>query len=130
MRFALLLLHRCARLTGAPVTSTTARAHRRRVARAPKDATGRGGGTALTIDRRAQPNAIGIGYSGGPVMLGTPDVYYIWYGNWSGNSATTLLPDFMSNLGGSPYFNINTTYYDSQGRHITEQIHYAGIDHR
>src|SRR5512143_1253929 len=25
----------------------------------------------------------GINYHGGPVMLGTVNVYYIWYGNWS-----------------------------------------------
>src|SRR5438132_11253626 len=35
----------------------------------------------------------GITYHGGPVMLLTTNVYYIWYGNWSGNSATTILPD-------------------------------------
>ena len=96
----------------------------------PKDATGRGGGTALSLAGVANPDAIGIGYGGGPVMLGTPDVYYIWYGNWSGNSATTLLPDFMSNLGGSPYFNINTTYYDSQGRHVTGPDPLRRLDHR
>lgn len=93
---------------------------------APAHASGRGGGTALSTAGTIRPDAVGIGYGGGPVMLGTPDVYYIWYGNWSGNSATTLLPDFMSNLGGSPYFNINSTYYDSSGRHITGQVHYAG----
>ena len=26
----------------------------------------------------------GINYHGGPVMLGTTNMYYIWYGNWSG----------------------------------------------
>src|SRR5437868_1286083 len=30
----------------------------------------------------------GISYRGGPVMLGTVNVYFIWYGNWSGNTAT------------------------------------------
>ena len=25
----------------------------------------------------------GINYHGGPVMLGTTNVYYIWYGNWN-----------------------------------------------
>ena len=28
----------------------------------------------------------GIVYHGGPVMLGTVNVYYIWYGNWAGNT--------------------------------------------
>ena len=93
---------------------------------APAHASGRGGGTALGVATDARPNATGIGYGGGPVMLGTPDVYYIWYGDWSGDSATTLLPDFMANLGGSPYFDINTTYYDSQGRHLSGQVRYAG----
>jgi hypothetical protein len=52
-----------------------------------------------------------IGYHGGPVLLGTTNVYYIWYGDWSGNSATSILTDLMNNIGGSSYFNINTTYY-------------------
>ena len=42
----------------------------------------------------------GINYHGGPVMLGTVNAYYIWYGNWSGNSAPTILTDFIQNLGG------------------------------
>jgi hypothetical protein len=68
----------------------------------------------------------GISYHGGPVMLGTTNVYYIWYGNWSGNSATTILPNFASNIGGSPYFNINTTYYNGLGNHVSNSVHYAG----
>lgn len=70
--------------------------------------------------------AMSIGYQGGPVMLGTPDVYFIWYGNWAGSTALTVLPDFMSNLGGSPYLKINSTYADSQGRAVTGDVHYAG----
>jgi hypothetical protein len=27
----------------------------------------------------------GIFYHGGPLLLGTPNMYYIWYGNWAGN---------------------------------------------
>src|SRR5713101_5100513 len=54
----------------------------------------------------------GIFYHGGPVMLGTTNIHYIFYGNWSGNSATTILPDLAASLGGSPYFNIETTYYN------------------
>lgn len=34
----------------------------------------------------------GIEYHGGPVMLGPHNVYFIWYGNFSGNPALTILP--------------------------------------
>ena len=56
----------------------------------------------------------GITYNGGPVMNqpnGT-NVYFIWYGNWSGDTSKEILTDFLQRIGGSPYFNINTTYYD------------------
>ena len=68
----------------------------------------------------------GINYHGGPVILGTTNVYYIWYGNWSGNSATTILQNLAQGIGGSPYFNINTTYYDGSNRHVTNSVSYAG----
>jgi phosphate-induced protein 1 len=68
----------------------------------------------------------GISYHGGPVMLGAPNLYYIWYGNWSGNTAQNILTNFASSLGGSSYFNINTTYYNGNGQHVTGLAAYAG----
>ena len=68
----------------------------------------------------------GIFYHGGPVMLGTPNIYYIWYGAWSGNSATTILTNFVSSLGGSSYEMINSTYYDGSNTHVSGDLHYAG----
>jgi hypothetical protein len=56
-----------------------------------------------------------IQYHGGPVMIGTNHFYYIWYGNWSGNSAPTILDAFASTLGGSSYWNMFTTYYQIVG---------------
>jgi hypothetical protein len=77
----------------------------------------------------AKPSTNGILYHGGPLLLGTPNVYYIWYGNWvnngsSNSKAQKILTDFISNLGGSPYYNINTTYYDSSGRHVSNALRY------
>src|SRR5690242_18452744 len=48
----------------------------------------------------------GISYHKGPVMTNGITVYYIWYGNWAGNTATTILTDLAQNIGGSPYWNI------------------------
>jgi hypothetical protein len=67
----------------------------------------------------------GISYHGGPVILNTVNVYFIWYGNWSGNTATSILPDLATNIGGSPYFKINTTYTSTVGV-VSGQVHYAG----
>ena len=67
----------------------------------------------------------GIFYHGGPLLLGATNVYYIWYGNWSGNSATTILTDLAQNIGGSPYYNINTTYYDGSNNHVANSVYYA-----
>src|SRR5436190_18718240 len=59
----------------------------------------------------------GISYHGGPVMLGSVNVHYIWYGNWSGNSAGTILTNLAQGIGGSPYEAINGTYYDGTNTH-------------
>src|SRR5260370_14447925 len=52
----------------------------------------------------------GISYHGGPLLgvVGSSPVvvYYIWYGNWSGNTATTILTDLAGNISLSPYFTI------------------------
>jgi hypothetical protein len=68
----------------------------------------------------------GITYHGGPVMTGTVDIYYIWYGAWGSNTATTILPDFISHLGGSSYEHINTTYYNGSNTHVSGAISYKG----
>ncbi len=82
----------------------------------------------LTRDANAQVNGQasrkpgggnGISYHGGPLILGTPSIYYIWYGNWGGNSATSLLPTLVSDLSGSGYEHINTTYYDGNNVHAS-----------
>jgi len=74
----------------------------------------------------AQTSNTGIYYHGGPVMLNTTHAYYIWYGNWSGNSATNILTDFMNNMGGSRWFNINSTYYNGSNQHVSNSVALAG----
>ena len=68
----------------------------------------------------------GINYHGGPV-LHSINVYYIWYGNWNGLDPTgpPILTDFVSNEGGSPYFDINTTYADTTGN-VPNAVTFAG----
>ena len=67
----------------------------------------------------------GITYHGGPVILGTTNIHYIWYGNWSSGDKT-ILTDLAQSIGGSPYFNINTTYYNGSNVHVSNAVAYAG----
>lgn len=72
-------------------------------------ATGKGFRT-LQMEQSKDAALLKIKYHGGPVILGTVNVYYIWYGNWAGSQAKTILTDWGNTIGGSPYYNINTTY--------------------
>jgi len=93
--------------------------------------TGKGWGERAEPGRHAPTPAAGttsngISYHGGPLILGTTNAYYIWYGNWGGNSATTILTDLANTIGGSPYFNINTTYYNKSNTHVSNAVQLAG----
>ena len=68
----------------------------------------------------------GINYRGGPVMTNPIKMYYIWYGNWSNNTATDILPFLANNIGGTPYFNINSTYYNGSGTKVSTNVTLAG----
>ncbi len=72
--------------------------------------------------KAARTGSNGITYHGGPLILGTTHAYYIWYGNWAGNTATTILSAFASAVGGSPYYNINTTYTDANKTPISNAV--------
>jgi Phosphate-induced protein 1 conserved region len=77
----------------------------------------------------------GIFYHGGPVMGTTstaiPNIYYIWYGNWSGNSAISILVNFARGIGSTSYYNINTTYTDGNGIPVIRAANFkAGITDR
>ena len=94
--------------------------------------TGKGWGERVTPDRAAGRNAKpignnGISYHGGPLLTNGVNAYYIWYGDWSGDtSADSILTNLAQHLGGSPYFNINTTYYDGANVHVANAVSFAG----
>lgn len=84
--------------------------------------TGKGSGeldpsglSAANAQKFSSVSTNGISYHGGPVMLNTVNLYYIWYGAWDFTTDNTnkILNTFGSYIGGTPYFKINTTYYDS-----------------
>jgi hypothetical protein len=78
-----------------------------------------------------------ITYHTGPIMTGTPGVYFIWYGCWdntclNGNTTTqAILTDFVINVGGSPYFQINAMYPNMFGQGPSGGLLYGGsvVDH-
>ena len=92
--------------------------------------TGRGIGTMNRFQKgeagKPGGGSNGILYHGGPVMLGSVKVYYIWYGNWGTNTAPAILTDFAQNIGGSPYYNINTSYNNGAGVALSNSVVYAG----
>jgi len=71
----------------------------------------------------------GISYHNGPVMRNGVNIYYIWYGDWSQDpAANSILTNYAQFVGGSPYFNINTTYGDTTGNvpNTSATVRYAG----
>jgi len=84
----------------------------------PRNPKGESGGAVVTGN--------GISYHNGPVMHGTVNVYYIWYGDWTKDpAANAILTDWAQYIGDSPYEKINTTYGDTTGN-VSGSIHYAG----
>jgi hypothetical protein len=60
------------------------------------------------------------------VLTNTANVYLIWYGDWSSNTGTTILPTLITGLNQSPYYNINTTYYNGANVHVRNAVALAG----
>ena len=71
-----------------------------------------------------------ISYHNGPIVTGVPDVYFIWYGTWDNNADNIavqfILTDFLSNVGGSPYFQINAMYPNGIGGAPSGALFYSG----
>lgn len=118
-------------LVGVAVVLTFASVALAQVSRTADDLvpTGKGWGERQVHSQanKARPRSTnGIGYHGGPVMVNDVNMYYIWYGNWSGNTAQTILTDLANGIGGTPYFNINTTYYNGSNVKVQNGVSYAG----
>lgn len=96
------------------------------------DGAGRGRSDVPGPDRYIVPDSGGTGsngifYHGGPLILGTTHIYYIWYGNWSTDTAAqSILLNLASYIGGTRYYNINTTYYNKSGTHVSNAASYRG----
>lgn len=102
-------------------------------------------GLALAAANQAKPGGgghggnTGIFYHGGPLILNTNVVAIYWSastiyagGPTPGTTGTgaqdgSLVGFFLSHLGGSPYFNINTTYFDGSGNHVVNSVNYTGF---
>jgi hypothetical protein len=67
-----------------------------------------------------------ISFHGGPVMTAPKNVYYIWYGTSWTSTAQNILTSFAQSIGGSPYFNINTTYTDARTVPVINAVTFAG----
>jgi hypothetical protein len=96
--------------------------------------TGRG---MLPLDHQAEATKaagqlkVNISYHGGPVMNDPngANVYYIWYGDWTGNTTPTILTRMINNVTGSRWYNINTTYYGGSASapvHVQNKINFGG----
>jgi hypothetical protein len=103
---------------------------------APVHATPIRGRTTEGLPDQAQSKAVGrpggsngISYRGGPVMTSGQNAYVIWYGDWASGTRPakkTIIKDFLSSLGGSDYYKINTGYYDGGGNRVTGAITWGG----
>jgi len=96
------------------------------VARTAPDLVPTGKGWGVAVEKSAKPSAKprrgnGITYHGGPLITAGPNVHYIWYGSWQ-NGSINILDTLASGMGGSPYFNINTTYYDGSNVHVANNV--------
>lgn len=65
-------------------------------------------------------------------MTGDVNVYVVWYGNWNQSNGTDtpagqqIVRDFLDGIGGSPYFNINSSYTVNAASPITGNVNFAG----
>src|SRR3989442_514282 len=86
---------------------------------------------------RLKTRGTGIFYHGGPIFYTTNVAAIYWSAatiynggpvpgtRGGGAQDGSLVGFFLRNLGGSPYFNINTTYFDGTGTHVQNSVSYT-----
>ena len=89
------------------------------------------------VSARQKTGGTGIFYHGGPIIYATKVAAIYWSsatiyngGPAPGTKGTgaqdgSLIGFFLRNLGGSRYFNINTTYFDGTGAHVQNSVTYT-----
>ena len=95
----------------------------------------------LVSNFASSTHADGIGavnYVVGSPVITEPNVYVIWYGGWDrqscnpvtgSNSAASIIGDLATNLGDSPWNNINASYYQiikGERTYVSPSIDYLG----
>jgi hypothetical protein len=90
-------------------------------------------------DNAGKPGGgMAIRYHGGPVLTSGTNVAAVYWAagtiyaggpapgtSGAGSSDGSLVGFFLNHLGGSSYFNINTTYYDASRTHIANVVNYT-----
>jgi Phosphate-induced protein 1 conserved region len=99
----------------------------------PRGAPRRGNGAITTNGVQA-----GIFYHGGPIIYGQKVAVIYWSSSTIYNGGPTpgttgagtadgsLVGFFLNHLGGSAYYDINTTYYDGTGTYVQNSVTYTG----
>lgn len=64
-----------------------------------------------------------IEYYGGPIFEVTPDVYIVYYGNWT-RKDHSVIDGFFEHLGGTTMDKINSTYSDKNNKFEPNALHY------
>jgi hypothetical protein len=72
------------------------------------------------------PVGYGISYHGGPLITATAHIYYIWYGDWTNNTGPAILNTLAQKIGGSPRYNINTTYSNGSNVKVSNSVTLQG----
>ena len=77
-----------------------------------------------------------ITYRSGAPVMNNPTVYVIWYGTWSSpcaasgdNSTPAVVDDFLKGVGVTPWYGINTRYYQIIGgvkTFVTNTVNWGG----